>query len=639
MYKVLYRKYRPQFFADVVGQPQVTVTLKNELMRGRIAHAYLFTGSRGTGKTTCAKILARAVNCLAPKDGDPCGECEVCRGLEEGSILDVVEIDAASNNGVDSIRSLIEESNFTPATAKYRVYIIDEVHMLSVAAFNALLKTLEEPPAHVIFILATTEVHKLLPTILSRCQRFDFKRIAPEAIADRLAEIAGKEDAELDRDAALLIARIADGALRDALSLLDQCLGRGRHVTLDTVNETAGVAARDYLAALAQSVVDRDASAALHAIDSLHRESKDMGRLCEEMAEYFRSLMLLKTMKDASRLVIASDTELETMTRQAMAMNLSAVLHGLDTFEEALNRMRYANQRAELEMAFVRLCSPELDATPEALLRRLEALESGVSRAAPAAAPPQTPSPAVPGPVSAPVSSPAPAAPAAPAVRETTEPPAAETSSVSEEAAPAPEAVPAPEARPSVEVGAVPEAEALAAEPPVFDGPPLPPEPPVERDAAVSAAPDSGAGHVPAEKEAPKPAAKPAQAPVDIGSLSKDAQRFRDWPEILQVIKYTVQSKAMDTAFTGSTAYINGDYMLIEAPDLAFELLKKAEHRERVREAVRRVTGRVYKLGPYRRPRNEQDVSDPFEELERRARDSGIELQEFQEPQDDRGPV
>ena len=261
MYKVLYRKYRPQYFADVVGQPQVTVTLKNELMRGRIAHAYLFTGSRGTGKTTCAKILARAVNCLHPKDGDPCGECEICRGLEDGSILDVVEIDAASNNGVDSIRSLIEESNFTPATARYRVYIIDEVHMLSVAAFNALLKTLEEPPPHVIFILATTEVHKLLPTILSRCQRFDFKRIAPEDIAGRLEDVAQRENAQLDHDAALLIARVADGALRDALSLLDQCLGRDRHVTLDIVNQTAGVAARDYLAALAQDIVHQDPAA------------------------------------------------------------------------------------------------------------------------------------------------------------------------------------------------------------------------------------------------------------------------------------------------------------------------------------------------------------------------------------------
>ena len=224
LYKALYRKYRPQQFSDVVGQPQVTVTLKNELMAGRISHAYLFTGSRGTGKTTCAKILAKAVNCLDPQNGDPCGKCDVCRGLDDGSVLDVVELDAASNNGVDSIRALIEESNFTPTTAKYRVYIIDEVHMLSVSAFNALLKTLEEPPAHVIFILATTEVHKLLPTILSRCQRFDFRRIAPEDIAGRLEWVCTQENVTIDHDAAMLIAVTADGGMRDFLEVHRLCV-------------------------------------------------------------------------------------------------------------------------------------------------------------------------------------------------------------------------------------------------------------------------------------------------------------------------------------------------------------------------------------------------------------------------------
>ncbi len=579
MYKVLYRKYRPQFFADVVGQPQVTVTLKNELMRGRIAHAYLFTGSRGTGKTTCAKILARAVNCLHPKDGDPCGECEVCRGLEEGSILDVVEIDAASNNGVDSIRSLIEESNFTPTTAKYRVYIIDEVHMLSIAAFNALLKTLEEPPPHVIFILATTEVHKLLPTILSRCQRFDFRRIAPEDIAERLEDVASKEDAQLDQDAALLIARIADGALRDALSLLDQCLGRDRHVTLEVVNQTAGVAARDYLASLAQDIVEQNPAHALEAIDGLHRESKDMNRLCEEMAEYFRGLMLIKTMKDASRLVLCSPQELELMTSQALSMNLSAILHGLDTFEETLHKMRYANQRAELEMAFVKLCNPQLDTSPEALLRRLEALENGAPRVIPAPT----------------AETPAPQPQQRPAVQEEpaerTLPPEAPTK---EEPAPAVASVEQP----------VPE------EDPFREKVPSPP-PPQEN------------------KPAPKPRKK---APVvDVEALSAGAQRFRDWPEILQRIRGDTKSVAM--AFAGSAAYVNGDYMLIQAPELAFELLKRPEQRDRMREAIRQVTGRVYKLGPYREPQEETPAeADPFAELERRAKEEGIELRETAEP-------
>ena len=565
MYKVLYRKYRPQFFADVVGQPQVTVTLKNELMRGRIAHAYLFTGSRGTGKTTCAKILARAVNCLHPKDGDPCGECEVCRGLEEGSILDVVEIDAASNNGVDSIRSLIEESNFTPTTAKYRVYIIDEVHMLSIAAFNALLKTLEEPPPHVIFILATTEVHKLLPTILSRCQRFDFRRIAPEDIAQRLEDVASQEEAQLDQDAALLIARIADGALRDALSLLDQCLGRDRHVTLEVVNQTAGVAARDYLASLAQDIVEQNPAHALEAIDGLHRESKDMNRLCEEMADYFRGLMLIKTMKDASKLVLCSPQELELMTSQALSMSLSTILHGLDTFEETLHKMRYANQRAELEMAFVKLCSPQLDTSPEALLRRLEALENGAPRVVPA--------------------------------------PATETPSPEPQAKQAPPEAAPPQETPSRE-------ETVPQEDPFREKVPSPP---------------------PAQESQPAPKPRKKAPAVDVAALSKGAQRFRDWPEILQRIRGDTKSVAM--AFAGSSAYVNGDYMLIQAPELAFELLKRPEQRDRMREAIRQVTGRVYKLGPYREPQEETPAqADPFAELERRAKEEGIELRETAAP-------
>lgn len=564
MYKVLYRKYRPRFFADVVGQPQVTMTLKNELTRGRVAHAYLFTGSRGTGKTTCAKILARAVNCLSPVDGDPCGECAVCRGLEEGSILDVVEIDAASNNGIESIRTLIEESSFTPAAAKYRVYIIDEVHMLSVQAFNALLKTLEEPPAHVVFILATTEVHKLLPTILSRCQRFDFHRIEPELIADRLADVAGQEGAEIDREAALLIARLADGALRDALSLLDQCLGRDRHVKLETVQETAGVAAREYLYELAQAVADRDASPALEGIGRLHRESKDLSRLCQELAEYFRGLMLCKTMRDAGPLLQVSPGEREKMERQALSMSLADILHGLDTFEEALNKMRYGSQRTQLEMAFVRLCSPELDSTPEALLRRLEALERGGVVAAEAAQPQR----------------------------------------IIEEKKPVEE----PPAQPLIGLEALddpPPVKAPARARPAEERPVDPPE--EKREKPV---------------ERPVPAAR--QGP-DIAALSAGAARFMDWPEIMQVMKGAAKSVAM--AFEGSTAYVNGDYLLIDAPEIAFELMKKHEQRDRLREAVRKVTGRVYKLGPYRKPEAVRE-EDPLEALANRAREAGVPVVE-----------
>lgn len=582
-YKVLYRKYRPRFFADVVGQPHVTVTLKNELTRGRIAHAYLFTGSRGTGKTTCAKILARAVNCLNPQNGDPCGECAVCKGLEDGSILDVVEIDAASNNGVDSIRTLIEESNFTPATAKYRVYIIDEVHMLSAPAFNALLKTLEEPPAHVIFILATTEVHKLLPTILSRCQRFDFRRISPEDIADRLDYVAKAEHAQIDREAALLIARIADGAMRDALSLLDQCLGRDEHVTLEVVSRTAGVAAREYLADFAQAIAEQNCGRALELIDQLHRESKDMSRLCEELAEYFRGLMLLKTMQNAAPLVSAGPRELEQMTRQALSMRLSSILRGLDVFEEALNRMRYANPRTQLEMAFVRLCAPELDSTSEALLRRIEALEQGAPRRIAAAPTAPQAKEAVP---------PAPKAEEAPAVKP--EEPPKESPEPAEE----PPAAPEPAEDPP----------ALSEEPPEVFAPPVtaeqPPEPPQ-----------------PAPKKAPqKPAPK-----VDIEALSANAQRFRDWEEVLKLFKGG--AKSVEMSFANSAAYISGDYMLIEATDFAFDLLKGREQRNRMREAIQQVTGKAYKLGPYTKPRPAEET-DGLDELTRRAMESGISVSE-----------
>ncbi len=384
MYQVLYRKWRPKVFADVVGQPQVTVTLQNELMAGRISHAYLFTGSRGTGKTTCAKILAKAVNCLNPVEGDPCGVCEICCAVDNGSIMDIVEIDAASNNGVDNIRSLREEANFTPVAAKYRVYIIDEVHMLSTGAFNALLKTLEEPPAHVIFILATTEVHKLPATILSRCQRFDFRRIPPKEIANRLTYVTQQENAELDLQSALLIARLADGAMRDALSLLDQCLGRSKNVTVDVVNETAGLVGREHLFELTDAIKEHDSGSALQIIDRLHNSSKDMARLCEELSSHFRNLMLIKTMKDAHNMIVVSDTEYENITKQALSIPLPAILHGLDTLQSALERMyRGGDRRIELEMAMIRLCSPELDSTTDALIRRLEALERGTVKPQP----------------------------------------------------------------------------------------------------------------------------------------------------------------------------------------------------------------------------------------------------------------
>lgn len=590
MYKVAYRKYRPMRFADVVGQPQVTVTLKNELKSGRISHAYLFTGTRGTGKTTCAKILAKAVNCLNLQDGDPCGECEICRGLDDGSVLDVVEIDAASNNGVDSIRSLIEESNFTPTKTKYRVYIIDEVHMLSVAAFNALLKTLEEPPPHVIFILATTEVHKLLPTILSRCQRFDFKHIAPSEIAGRVEYVTEQENASITREAAMLIARLADGALRDALSILDQCLGRSEEITAAVVQDAVGMAGRDYLSGFADAVMKRDAASVMENIDTLHKASKDMSRLCEELAEYFRGLMLIKTMRNIAGLVVVSEDELAVMTEQALALSLADILHALDTLQETLNKMRYSNPRVELEMAFIRLCSPELCSTPEALIRRIEALEKGGMKVltAPvqaAATPVKTARPAV--------------QPAAPTLSDT-EDPRQEKMNVKLETE---EAAKAPPGTLAAAVGT----EAL-------------PEPD-EGEFTVEQEPEE-------DPELPGQTAfeavvqpKLAGGAIDPVELSQNAERFMQWPEILEIMK--AYSGSVAAAFSGSSAYVNGNYMLIKAPQIAFELLKRPAQRDKMRDAIRQVTGQQYKLGPYKEA-EELEEEDPLMQLEQRAREAGI---------------
>lgn len=539
MYKVLYRKWRPQVFADVVGQPQVTITLKNELMAGRIAHAYLFTGSRGTGKTTCAKILAKAVNCLDLHDGDPCGNCEICRGIESGSVMDIVEIDAASNNGVDNIRMLREEANFTPAAAKYRVYIIDEVHMLSTGAFNALLKTLEEPPEHVIFILATTEVHKLPATILSRCQRFDFRRIPPQEIAGRLTYVAEQEDAVLEEQAGLLLARLADGALRDALSLLDQCLGRSKQVTLEVVQETVGLVGRDHLFALSEAVRGHDSSSALETIDRLYNASKDMARLCEELSAHYRGLMLIKTMKDARGILAVPDDEFAQMTKQALSTPLPEILHSLDTLQGALDKMyRGGDRRVEMEMALIKLCSPELDDSNAALIRRIEALERGIHR---------------PG-VSAPKQ-------AIPVAEEPTEPVLKETSEES-----------------SLQ-------EVVS-----------------EQVAQSSIAP-------PEISQTKKP-------------LEEGAKRLAEWPEILRILKeYSV---AISAAFTGSSAYVNGDYVLIDAKEMAFELLRKSAQRDKMREAIQQVTGRVYKLGPYRARKEEEAEVDPLLKLAGEAEEAGI---------------
>ena len=628
MYRVLYRKWRPKTFEDVTGQPQVTQTLKQELVAGRIAHAYLFTGSRGTGKTTCAKILAKAINCLNPIDGEPCGTCEICRGIDEGSVTDVVEIDAASNNGVDNIRMLREEAGFTPAMAKYRVYIIDEVHMLSIGAFNALLKTLEEPPAHVVFILATTEVHKMPATILSRCQRFEFKRISPDDSAQRLCYIAREEGADLDDEAALLIARLADGALRDALSILDQCIGVSNHVTTEVVCSTVGIVGREHLYQLVDAAASQNSAKALELIDQLYRGSKDMARLCEELSVYFRNMMLIKTMKDARAFIPVSEEEFQSLTKQALSLSLTAILHGLDTIQDALEKIyRGANARITFEMTMIQLCTPQLDTSAEALLRRINALErkaiaptaaSSVSAENDGVAAQQVTAPAVSSDV---------------AIQQ-----AAASAASSNVTA---QQVTVPEVSNDVAVQQVTtslETASSSSQEPISKVPSEAVVPNTLKTDGISSSSITNVEELPANMQTT--AAKritisqesaqqvSEETVVTHPKVGGSAHVLEEWPEILQILGG--YSKAIATAFTGTNAFVSGDYVLIDAPSdsMAFELLRKSSHREQMREAIRQATGKVYKLGPYRKKEDTHTVnSDPLKQLAEQAEQAGIDVQ------------
>ena len=391
MYQALYRKYRPKNFDEVVGQEHITATLKQEIASGRIGHAYLFTGSRGTGKTSCSKIIAKAVNCPNQHDGNPCGVCDICKGIDDGSVLDVTEIDAASNNGVDNIRQLREEANFTPAQVNYRVYIIDETHMLSVGAFNALLKIMEEPPEHVIFILATTEVHKIPATILSRCQRFDFRRISPSVIAARVRWVCEQEGIQIEPQAADLIASLAEGGMRDALSLLDVCrsnartgeqdssASRAEKITLEHVRQSAGLAVSDSLFAVADAVLRRDVPAVLQEIDRMFENSIDFEKMCVQLIAHYRGLMMAKAVKNPQEFVSGLPQDAQRLSAQAAGYPMGQILYSLTVLQDALSRMgRTAQTRVELEMAAIKLCSPELDRSLDAILARLDRLEAQV---------------------------------------------------------------------------------------------------------------------------------------------------------------------------------------------------------------------------------------------------------------------
>ena len=406
MYQALYRKWRPRTFADVIGQSHITETLQKQVAEGRTSHAYLFTGTRGTGKTTCAKILAKAVNCEHPVNGDPCCKCPSCLGIESGTLLDVLELDAASNNGVDQVRALRDEAIYAPANVKMRVYIVDEVHMLSIAAFNALLKILEEPPAHLMFILATTELHKVPATILSRCQRFSFKRIQPPDIQARLQHVAFQEGIDLKPDGAELLSRLSDGALRDALSLLDQCAASGGTIDASAVLDTLGLAGNLQTAQMMEHILNRDVQSALLLLDQLYSGGKDVGAILSELSTLTRDLLLRRTAPEGGAALLSGGYDGATLDRLGKGVASNRFLYLTATLQKTAADLYYsANRRTDAELCLLRLCDESLSGDLTALNARMTRLEeqaargtvirAAVEEAAPArSAPPERPAPA-----------------------------------------------------------------------------------------------------------------------------------------------------------------------------------------------------------------------------------------------------
>lgn len=395
LYQALYRKWRPKTFDDVVGQRHITETLKGQVSSGRLSHAYLFIGTRGTGKTTCAKILSKAVNCEHPVNGGPCNQCSACLGIDDGSVMDVVEMDAASNNGVDNVRALRDEAIFSPAMVKKRVYIVDEVHMLSSSAFNALLKILEEPPEHLIFILATTELHKVPATILSRCQRHSFKRLDIESITARLQYVAQQEHLELSAAAAELIARLSEGGMRDALSLLDQCSGRQR-IGVDEVYSAMGLAGRQSTAQLLRHIADRNTAAALDLFAQLWQDGKDPSTLLGELSSLQRDVLMEKVAPKGGAELLSSGYDEATIAGFASRFSAGALINNINVIQDTLGSMRAGQTRVLCELCIVSLCNPELGAGLPALRERVARLESATAGGPPPPSPTQVqPSPTI----------------------------------------------------------------------------------------------------------------------------------------------------------------------------------------------------------------------------------------------------
>ena len=580
MYRALYRKWRPQRFEDVVGQRAIVTALKNQITADRVGHAYLFTGVRGTGKTTCAKIFAKAVNCLHPVNGDPCGECEICRGIDNGSLLDVVEMDAASNNGVDDIRDLRDETAYTPSACRYKVYIIDEVHMLSTAAFNALLKTLEEPPAHVIFILATTEIQKVPATILSRCQRYDFTRIGPEDIARRVEYIAGEEKLELTPEGAELIARLADGALRDALSILDTCAGVTARIDADVVRRMAGVTDRSYLFRISDAIQAQDGAAALAQLAQLRQQSVDVKRLTEELIAHYRALMLAALPGGQSLLSGVSPEEEALYLQKGPQLGQREAIRAIRALGTALEHMtRGSDQRIELELALFSLSEP-----PQTQPVQVQPVQT---------VRPATPQPEAPRPFAS-----APAQPfvSAPAVQQ----------------AP-PEPVPAP-----VPVTEEPPQPPTRQEPaaPAQDFPPLPEEPPVQPEENVlpwdepapAAQPTPPPQPVPLPEEIPAPMQDPVPAapenPADpvLAKPRVVAQEgvnpYPQWAQVVQKLQDV--DPMLYTYLRKSRAYFDGTRVLIDGGKTFRDFIRTNKDSQRlIKKLIAQVSGVAVPIGPY----------------------------------------
>ena len=512
MYQALYRKWRPKTFADVTGQDHITETLRKQVAEGRTSHAYLFTGTRGTGKTTCAKILAKAVNCERPVDGNPCCACPSCLGIENGSFLDVLELDAASNNGVDQVRALRDEAIYSPARVKKRVYIIDEVHMLSISAFNALLKILEEPPEHLMFILATTELHKVPATILSRCQRFSFRRIQPKDIEARLQYVARQESIPLTESGAELLSRLADGALRDALSLLDQCAAAGGNLDAQAVLDTLGLAGGLRTVKLLETVLQRDAQAALLQLNELYQGGKDIGAVLGELSTLVRDLLLRKTAPQGCAALLSGSFDAETLERLCQGQSTQRFLYLSATLQKCAADLYYsANRRTDAELCLLRLCDEGLSGDLTALnarMRRLEdrmaVLPEAIRQGAPMDAPARPQKAAKPAPKTAPKP-----------VKPTDDAPPWE-----EERPPLPEEPPIREDLPPWDVPAPPAGqETPPPAPPVREPVPQPEVPPVRESAPVRQAPPARetGGFAPAirpAEAAPAASAAPASPAV-----------------------------------------------------------------------------------------------------------------------------